>query len=206
MESDLPALLGPYEYSGIERDLQPKVGVAIGMAWTMAGGDVLKIETITMKGRGALILTGQLGEVMQESAKAAYSYIRAHAETLGITAQFYRTSDVHVHLPEGAIPKDGPSAGVALTISMISALKQMAPANFAMTGEITLLGRVLPVGGIKEKVIAVHRAGVRKIVLPKENEKDLVEIPKEVKDDIEFVLVEDIDEVLKLAFPDMQTA
>lgn len=203
-DADLPALLGPYEYSGIERDLEPQVGVAIGMAWTIAGGDILKIEAITMKGRGALTLTGQLGDVMQESAKAAYSYIRAHADELGIKTQFHRTSDIHVHVPESATPKDGPSAGVAMTISMVSALKQVPPSRFAMTGEITLLGRVLPVGGVKEKVIAVHRAGVRKIVLPKENDKDLVEIPKEVKDDIEFVLVEDVSEVLKLAFPGEQ--
>lgn len=205
-DADLPALLGPYEYSGAQKHLEPQVGVAIGMAWTQSGGDTLKIETITMKGRGGLILTGQLGDVMQESAKAAYSYTRAHAEELGITMPFYRTMDLHVHVPESAIPKDGPSAGVAIAVSIISALRQMPPNSISMTGEITLLGHVLPIGGVKEKVIAAHRAGIRKIILPKENEKDLVEIPNEVKEDIQFELVEELAQVLKLTFPDLQPA
>jgi len=200
-DTDLPALLGPYEYSGIRRDMEPYVGVAIGMAWTNTGGDLLKIETITMKGRGGLIMTGQLGDVMQESAKAAYSYIRAHAADLNITVPFYRTLDMHVHVPEGAIPKDGPSAGVAIAMSMISALRQMAPEPIAMTGEITLRGRVLPIGGVKEKVLAAHRAGIRTIILPIENEKDLVEIPIEVKSEVHFELVQDVGEVLRLMFP-----
>jgi ATP-dependent Lon protease len=194
-------LLGPYEYSELRAEAQPQIGVAVGMAWTMAGGDVLSIETSVMKGKGALILTGQLGDVMKESAKAAYSYLRAHAEELKISPNFYRSSDLHVHVPEGAIPKDGPSAGVPIAVSMLSALRNVAPKDArAMTGEITLRGRVLPVGGIKEKVLASHRAGIRIVALPKENEKDLVEIPSEVRDDITFVLLTDISEVFKVLF------
>ncbi len=194
-------LLGPYEYSELRAETQPQIGVAVGMAWTMSGGDILSVETTVMKGKGGLTLTGQLGDVMKESAKAAYSYLRAHAEELKISPNFYRANDLHVHVPEGAIPKDGPSAGIPMVVSMLSALRNVAPKDArAMTGEITLRGRVLPVGGIKEKVLAAHRAGIRVVVLPKENEKDLVEIPSEVRDEIEFVLVTDIAEVLKKLF------
>ncbi|MCX5756990.1 MAG: hypothetical protein NTU83_00480 [Candidatus Hydrogenedentes bacterium] len=202
VEADsLPGLLGPYEYSEIRAELEPQIGVAVGMAWTSVGGDTLTIETSLMKGKGVLTLTGQLGEVMRESARAAYSYLRAHAEDLKISPSFYRSTDMHVHAPEGAIPKDGPSAGVALAVSMRSALRNVAPKGpYSMTGEITLRGRVLPVGGIKEKVIAAHRAGVRRIILPKENEKDLVEIPKEVRDETAFTLVKEIGEVFALTF------
>jgi ATP-dependent Lon protease len=154
-----------------------------------------------MKGKGGLTLTGHLGEVMKESARAAYSYLRSRAEELGISASFYRTSDLHVHVPEGAIPKDGPSAGVPIAVSMLSALKNVPPKDArAMTGEITLRGRVLPVGGIKEKVLAAHRAGIRSVIMPKENEKDLVEIPADVREEIAFILVTDIAEVFALVF------
>jgi len=191
-------LLGPFEYSELRADLELQPGVAIGMAWTHTGGDILHIETTTMKGKGALTLTGQLGNVMQESAKAAYSYLRARAKDLKIPETFYKTWDLHVHVPEGAIPKDGPSAGVPIAVSMLSALRGAAPKKAAsMTGEITLRGRVLPIGGVKEKVLAAHRAGIRLVVLPKENEKDLVEIPEEVKADTEFVLVNTIGEAFK---------
>ncbi len=197
----LPELLGPYEYSAIRAELEPQIGVAVGMAWTSTGGDTLTIETSLMRGKGMLTLTGQLGEVMKESARAAYSYLRANAEALKISPSFYRNTDLHVHAPEGAIPKDGPSAGIALTVSMLSALRNVAPKGpFAMTGEITLRGRVLPVGGIKEKVIAAHRAGMRHIILPRENEKDLVEIPKEIRDETTFTLVKEIGEVLAMTF------
>lgn len=196
----LSSVLGPYEYTEQRIDAEPIPGVAIGMAWTMSGGDILHIETSTMKGRGAVTLTGQLGDVMQESAKAAYSYLRAHAEELGISTTFHRTTDMHVHVPEGAISKDGPSAGVSIAVSMLSALRNAAPkASVALTGEITLRGRVLPVGGIKEKVLAAHRAGIRTVIIPQENEKDLVEIPAEVKSDITFHLVERVDDVFALA-------
>jgi ATP-dependent Lon protease len=194
-------LLGPYEYSEIRAELEPQIGVAVGMAWTMAGGDTLSIETTVMKGKGALTLTGQLGDVMKESARAAYSYLRSHAEELHIPPGFYRTSDLHVHVPEGAIPKDGPSAGIPIAVSMLSALKNTAPKDArAMTGEITLRGRILAVGGIKEKVLAAHRAGIRSIIMPKENEKDFVDIPADIREEIAFILVKDIAEVFTLVF------
>jgi ATP-dependent Lon protease len=154
-----------------------------------------------MEGKGKLTLTGQLGSVMKESAEAAYTYIRAHAKALKVPADFYKKLDLHVHVAEGAVPKDGPSAGTALVVSMVSALTGNKPrAALSMTGEITLLGRVLPVGGIKEKVLAAHRSGVRTIILPRENEKDLPDVPKEVRDEIEFVLVDSVDEVLATVF------
>ena len=200
-EAKVLELLGSQTYSDIRADKIPLPGVAVGLAWTWAGGDVLSIETSTMKGKGTLMLTGQLGDVMKESAQAAYTYLRSHAKELGIPPLFYRNMDLHLHVPEGAIPKDGPSAGIALAVSMVSALRATPPtAALAMTGEITLRGRVLPVGGIKEKVLAAHRAGIRTIVLPKENEKDLKEIPKEILDDIKIVLVTEVGEAFAVAF------
>ncbi|MBX7256380.1 MAG: endopeptidase La [Candidatus Hydrogenedentes bacterium] len=194
-------LLGPEMYSDIRTDKVPMPGVAVGLAWTWAGGDILNIETSTMKGKGTLMLTGQLGDVMKESAQAAYTYLRAHAKELEIPPLFFRNLDLHLHVPEGAIPKDGPSAGVALAVSMVSALRATPPAPMlAMTGEITLRGLVLPVGGIKEKVLAAHRAGIRTIVLPKENEKDLKDIPKEILADIKIILVTDVGEAFAVAF------
>ena len=199
-EKRLPGLLGPFEYSQLRAD-EPKVGVSVGMAWTAAGGDILSIETSVMKGKGNLTLTGQLGDVMKESASAAYSYLRAHAEELKIPPNFHKTTDLHVHVPEGAIPKDGPSAGVPIAVSILSALTKTPPKILvALTGEITLRGRVLPVGGVKEKLLAAHRAGVRTVVLPKENEKDLVEIPKNVRSDFSFVFIEDVAQAFETAF------
>jgi len=194
-------LLGPPVYSGLRAVEEPEAGIAIGMAWTQVGGDILYIETSTMEGKGKLSLTGQLGSVMKESAEAAYTYIRAHAKALKVAPDFYKKLDIHVHVAEGAVPKDGPSAGTALVVSMVSALTGQKPkAALSMTGEITLLGRVLPVGGIKEKVLAAHRSGVRTIILPRENEKDLPDVPKEVRDEIKFVMVESVDEVLATVF------
>jgi ATP-dependent Lon protease len=185
----------------MNKGLKPLPGLAIGLAWTMSGGDVLTIETSVMRGKGAVTLTGQLGDVMKESAQAAYTYLRAHAKELHLPADFHKTTDLHVHVPEGAIQKDGPSAGTSLSVSMLSALRGVAPnPSLAMTGEITLRGRILPVGGIKEKVLAAHRAGIRTVVLPKENEKDLADVPKEVKEEITFKLVTGIDEVFRAAF------
>ncbi|MBL7645982.1 MAG: endopeptidase La [Candidatus Hydrogenedentes bacterium] len=196
-------LLGPPVYSGLRAVEEPAAGIAIGMAWTQVGGDILYIETSTMEGKGKLTLTGQLGSVMKESAEAAYTYIRAHAKALKVPADFYKKLDLHVHVAEGAVPKDGPSAGTALIVSMVSALTGQKPkAALSMTGEITLLGRVLPVGGIKEKVLAAHRSGVRTIILPRENEKDLPDVPKEVRDEIKFVMVESVDEVIATVFGD----
>ena len=177
-----------------------EIGVATGLAWTEVGGELLVSEATLMPGKGRLMLTGKLGDVMQESAQAALSYIRSRAEEFGIPKDFNRRNDVHIHVPEGAIPKDGPSAGITMATALISALTRVpARRDVAMTGEITLRGKVLPIGGVKEKLLAAHRAGVRTIVLPKENEKDLADIPKAVLDVLEIHMVETMDEVLKIA-------
>jgi ATP-dependent Lon protease len=195
-------LLGPPTYSDIYAVDKAHVGVSIGLAWTVAGGDILSIETTLMRGKGNLMLTGQLGEVMQESAQAAYTYLRSEAKALKIRMEFWKNYDVHVHVPEGAIPKDGPSAGVAMVISMLSALKGKAPKpKIAMTGEMTLRGWVLDVGGVKEKVLAAHRAGVTTILLPKGVKKDLVEVPEEVKKDLKFTFIETVEQAIAAAFP-----
>ncbi|MGQ0732968.1 MAG: endopeptidase La [Acidobacteriota bacterium] len=177
-----------------------EVGVATGLAWTEVGGEILVTEATLMPGRGRLTLTGKLGDVMQESAQAAMSYVRSRAEDFGIAKDFNRRLDVHVHIPEGAIPKDGPSAGITLATALVSALARIpARRDVAMTGEITLRGKVLPIGGVKEKVLAAHRAGVKNIILPKDNEKDLADIPKNVLDAMNLYLVQTMDEVLKQA-------
>jgi len=195
-------MLGPPPYSEIDQEAKADVGVCTGLAWTQDGGDTLVIETTITPGKGDLKLTGQLGEVMQESAHAAYTYLRAHAKDLKIPSDFWKNRDVHLHVPEGAIPKDGPSAGAAMTISMLSAMRKKAPVSkMAMTGEITLRGRILGIGGLKEKVLAAHRAKMKQVILPRLNEKELVEVPKEVQRDIDFVFVDTLDEVIHLAFP-----
>jgi ATP-dependent Lon protease len=183
-----------------ERPKVPEVGVATGLAWTQTGGEILTTEATKMRGRGKLTLTGQLGDVMQESAQAALSFIRSRAESLGIDPLFQRKLDLHVHVPEGAIPKDGPSAGITMATALVSLLSGVSVrGDVAMTGEITLRGKVLPIGGVKEKVLAAFRYGSTQVILPNENEKDLAEIPDDIKDQLEFHLVEHIDEVLRLA-------
>jgi ATP-dependent Lon protease len=198
--TNVETFLGPIKYHWNEAERNSQVGVATGLAWTEAGGDVLPVEVTTMKGKGSLTLTGQLGDVMKESAQAGLSYIRSRAAELGLEGEFYEKLDIHVHLPEGAIPKDGPSAGITMVTAMISALTGIKVRNdLAMSGEITLRGRVLPVGGIKEKVLAAHRAGIKTLLLSKENKRDYVEIPENVRNNLEFIWVEHMDEVLATA-------
>jgi ATP-dependent Lon protease len=189
--------LGPPRYLRDEAYRSDEVGLAIGIAWTEAGGDLMPVEVSLMEGKGSLLLTGQLGEVMQESAQAALSYARSHAHDLGIADIEFDKLDIHIHVPEGAIPKDGPSAGITMATALISALiERPVHHDVAMTGEITLRGRVLPIGGLKEKVLAAHRAGLKTVLLPKMNRKDMVEIPKRVKRDLRFVFVDRMEDVL----------
>ena len=197
---NLHTFLGTIKYHHTQAEKNRQPGMATGLAWTEVGGEVLPVEVSVMKGKGKLTLTGQLGDVMQESAQAGFSYIRSRAKDLGIDEEFYEKNDIHIHLPEGAIPKDGPSAGITMATAVISALTGKKVRNeIAMTGEITLQGRVLPVGGIKEKVLAAHRVGIKKIIMPKENKRDMEEIPGNVKRSLEFMLVEHMDDVLKTA-------
>jgi ATP-dependent Lon protease len=196
----LTKYLGPPQYSYGIMEESDEVGLATGIAWTAAGGDTMSVEVTLMEGKGNLILTGQLGEVMQESAQAALSYTRSHAAALGIKKSQFDKMDIHIHVPEGAIPKDGPSAGVTIATALVSALSSRpVHREVGMTGEITLRGRVLGIGGFKEKVLAAHRAGLKKILLPKKNEKDLQDIPRKVRKDLEFIFVERMDEVLPIA-------
>ena len=198
--NNVETFLGPIKYHWNEAERNSQIGVATGLAWTEAGGDVLPVEVTTMKGKGSLTLTGQLGDVMKESAQAGLSYIRSRATDLGLDGEFYEKLDIHVHLPEGAIPKDGPSAGITMVTAMISALTGIKVRNdLAMSGEITRRGRVLPGGGIKEKVLAAHRAGIKTLLLSKENKRDYVEIPENVRNNLEFIWVEHMDEVLATA-------
>src|ERR1051325_9063586 len=192
--------LGVPRYRNTMAEETNEIGIATGLAWTEVGGEILVTEATLMPGKGHLTLTGKLGDVMQESAQAAMSYVRAKAEEYGIPKDFNRKTDVHVHVPEGAIPKDGPSAGITLATALVSALTRVpVRKDVAMTGEITLRGKVLPIGGVKEKVLAAHRAGVKNIVLPKDNEKDLADIPKNVLDTLNVYMVQTMDEVLKIA-------
>ena len=189
--------LGPPRFKELQIEENDQIGIVTGLAWTQVGGVLLCIETLIMPGRGKLTMTGKLGDVMKESAQAAVSYVRSRAERLNIDRKFYRKFDIHIHIPEGAISKDGPSAGISMCTSLVSALlKRPVYHDIAMTGEITLRGRVLPVGGLKEKILAAHRGGVKKVLVPKENEKDLKEIPSKVLKEVEIVLVEHMDEVL----------
>jgi len=199
-EKEVIKYLGPIKVSSTLVEKKDEVGMSTGLAWTEAGGDILFIEVALMPGKGNLILTGQLGDVMKESCQAAMSYIRARADQFGLSDKFYQKIDVHVHVPEGAVPKDGPSAGIAITSAIISALTKI-PVNrrVGMTGEITLRGRVMEIGGLKEKVIAAHRAGLKTIIIPKDNKKDLIELPKEVMKDLSFKFVSHMDEVIGIA-------
>ncbi len=199
---DLHKLLGPVRFRSEMNERISAPGVAAGLAWTQTGGDLLFVEATKMKGKHALTLTGQLGDVMKESATAALSFIRSHAKEIDIPEDFYDNQDIHIHVPAGAIPKDGPSAGVTMLTALASLLTDKTVASdLAMSGEITLRGQVLPVGGIKEKVLAAHRAGIKRIILPKWNEKDLEDVPKKVRKETQFHFVETMDEVLEVALP-----
>jgi ATP-dependent Lon protease len=199
---DLAEMLGPEKFFPEQARKQLPPGVATGLAWTEAGGDVLYVEATLLPEGRSLIITGQLGEVMQESAKAAQSYIWSHADELGIDRTLFSGSGVHIHVPAGAIPKDGPSAGVTMATALASLYaKTPARSDTAMTGEITLTGLVLPIGGVKEKIMAARRAGLRHVILPKENEKDLRELPDNVREAMEFIFVERVEDALSAAIP-----
>ena len=200
---NLHKYLGKVIYLEDDVSLEAAAGICTGLAWTRVGGELLKVEVVACKGKGHLALTGQLGDVMKESAQAGYTYIRSRADELDLDKDFYETTDIHIHLPEGAIPKDGPSAGITMATAMISALTgRKVKKNLAMTGEITLSGRVLPVGGIKEKFLAAHRYGVKTIIMPAKNEQDLEELPANVRSKMHFIPVKHMDEVLKIALED----
>ena len=196
----LPELLGPWKFRDLDAEKKNEVGAAVGLAWTEVGGQILTVECTLMEGKGKLTITGKLGEVMQESAQAAMSYIRSRAHTLGLPRDFYRNLDVHLHIPEGAIPKDGPSAGITIATTISSALTRIpVRGDLAMTGEITLRGKVLGIGGLKEKLMAAHRHGILQAIVPRENEKDLPDIPDAIKQSMELHFVDSMDEVLKIA-------
>ena len=199
-KKNLRDFLGRPKFLQTRAEKQPQVGVSTGMAWTEVGGDILPTEAIVLKGNGKLLLTGKLGDVMQESAQAGLTYIRSRSDLMQLDDDFYEKNDIHVHVPEGAVPKDGPSAGITMATAMISALtKKKVRSDVAMTGEITLRGNVLPIGGLKEKVLAAYREGMHTIILPKENAPDIEDIPESVREKLEFVPVENMDEVLKTA-------
>jgi ATP-dependent Lon protease len=204
---NLKDFLGIIKYREIWAGKTNEVGLATGLAWTEVGGQVLSTEATLMVGKGRLTLTGKLGDVMQESGQAAMSYVRSRSASLGLPRDFYRHLDIHLHVPEGAIPKDGPSAGITICTSIVSALTHVpVRCDVAMTGEITLRGKVLPIGGVKEKLLAAHRAGIRTVLLPRDNEKDLADIPPEILTVLTVQLVDTMDEVLAFALERPLTA
>jgi ATP-dependent Lon protease len=197
---EVEKLLGRAKFRMQSIDENNQIGLTTGLAWTEVGGEVLQTEATLMEGKGQLTLTGKLGEVMQESARAAMTYVRSRAADYGIGREFHRKMDLHIHIPEGAIPKDGPSAGITMATTIVSALTKIpVRRDVAMTGEITLRGKVLPIGGVKEKLLAAHRFGITKVILPKENEKDLQDLPKDILEALNVDLVETMDEVLEIA-------
>ena len=199
-EKNIDKYLGVPIYSYERRLDKDEIGIARGLAWTAFGGDTLSIEVNIMSGTGKFELTGQLGDIMKESAKAAISYIRSKSQKFNISNEFYKENDIHIHIPEGAVPKDGPSAGITMATALVSAFTEIpVRSNIAMTGEITLRGNVLPIGGLKEKILAAKRAGIEKVLIPKKNEKDVSDVDNEIKRGIEIVFVECMDEVLEHA-------
>src|SRR5690606_1697787 len=203
-EDDLREFLGPIKFTSEVAERTEETGVATGLAWTSVGGEILFIEVTKMFGTGKMQLTGQLGDVMKESAHAALSCVRTNAEKFGIPRDFLEKSDIHIHIPAGAMPKDGPSAGITMFTAIVSLLTGIRVRHdVAMTGEISLRGRVLPIGGVKEKTLAAHRAGIKRVILPERNKADLDEVPREVRDELEFVLVNRLDDVLEAALERM---
>jgi ATP-dependent Lon protease len=197
---NLSDFLGVAKYKFGELEPNDKVGIVTGLAWTEYGGEILKIETVTMPGKGRMQITGKLGDVMQESVKAAKSFVRSKCLEYGIIPPLFEKKDFHIHVPEGATPKDGPSAGIGMVTSIVSSLtNNPVRRDIAMTGEVTITGQVLPIGGLKEKLLAAHRAGIKEVIIPKENEKDLVDMPKKIIDEIKITPVEFADQVLKIA-------
>tara|TARA_B100000700_G_C14875578_1_gene775502 strand:- start:109 stop:1110 length:1002 start_codon:yes stop_codon:yes gene_type:complete len=199
-KENLSDFLGVKKFKYGEIESENKIGIVTGLAWTEFGGEILKIESAIMPGKGKMQITGKLGDVMQESVKAAKSYVRSKSLEFGIIPPIFEKKDFHIHVPEGATPKDGPSAGIAMVTSIVSSITGVSvDRNIAMTGEVTLRGHVLPIGGLKEKLLAAHRAGIPKVIIPEENKKDLVEIPKNILDNIEVKTVKTVDEVIKIA-------
>jgi ATP-dependent Lon protease len=199
-ENNLSDFLGVKKFKYGELESKDRIGIVTGLAWTEFGGEILKIETVNMPGKGRMQITGKLGDVMQESVKAAKSFVRSRSLEYGIIPPLFEKTDFHIHVPEGATPKDGPSAGIAMVTSIVSSItNNPVGRDIAMTGEVTITGQVLPIGGLKEKLLAAHRSGIKHVIIPKDNEKDLVDIPQKVKEDIKLTPVETVDEVLKIA-------
>jgi ATP-dependent Lon protease len=193
------SFLGPKKFYFEVSEAKERIGVTTGLAWTEAGGQIIFIEAAKMKGKGNLILTGSLGDVMKESAQAAMSYIRSHSTLLNISDRMFEENDIHIHVPAGAIPKDGPSAGLTIAVALISLLtERLCKRNVALTGELTLTGRILPVGGVKEKVLAAHRAGVKSVVFPARNEADIKDISEDIKKDLDIIKINELDEIIDL--------
>jgi ATP-dependent Lon protease len=206
-EADLPDMLGPQKFTYGLMEEDDEIGVATGVSWSPTGGDILSVEVLPLEGKGELRLTGQLGDVMKESAQAALSYVRFRADKLGVPSSYFDDHTIHIHVPEGAVPKDGPSAGITLTTALVSAMTgRPVRKDVAMTGEITLRGKVLPIGGLKEKTLAAHRAGIKTFILPKENVKDIVELPEKVRNELELIPVENMDQVLNIALRPLPVA
>ena len=200
-EKNLEQYLGKPKYRPDEKNEKDEIGIVRGLAWTAVGGDTLQIEVNVMPGKGAVELTGRLGDVMKESAAAGISYIRSVADNYKISADFFKKKDIHIHIPEGAVPKDGPSAGITMATAVLSAITGLPVyANLAMTGEITLRGRVLPIGGVKEKILAAKMAGITKVIVPKENERDVIKLEDEITEGMEVVYAETMEDVLGHAF------
>jgi len=199
-DKNISDFLGVKKFKYGDLEIEDKIGIATGLAWTEFGGEILKIETVNMPGKGRMQITGQLGDVMQESVKAAKSFVRSKSLEYGIIPPLFEKRDFHIHVPEGATPKDGPSAGIAVVTSIVSSItKNPVDREIAMTGEVTLTGQVLAIGGLKEKLLSAHRTGIKHVIIPKDNEKNLVDIPQKVKEDIKISAVETVDEVLKIA-------